>query len=96
MRYFKRHWIELRGDEHDSWGKSDWWSETDNEGFVTRCIQRYQNGNVLLYTEFHKEDEFGMLPEGTIDLADFEEHTIGKKEFEETLNSVKPINVQSI
>jgi hypothetical protein len=37
-----------------------------------------------------------MLPEGTIDLADFEEHTIGNKKFEETLNSVKPINVQSI
>ena len=92
MRYFKRHWNGSRGDEYDSWGVSDWWFETDNDGYVTRCIQRYQNGNVLLYTEFHKEDKYGMLPEGTIDLTDFEDYIISKNEFEEIFNSVKPIN----
>ncbi len=32
MRYFKRYWNKLRGDEHDDWGCSWWFFETDAEG----------------------------------------------------------------
>ena len=53
MKYFKRNWNETRGDQYDSWGKSVWLFETDNNGEVLRqtggidpkMIFKYKIGN---------------------------------------------------
>lgn len=96
MHYFKRDWGESRGDEYDSWGCSEWWLELDDEGYTTRCLQKYQNGNVLFYSESHMEDKYGALPEGSLDISEFQEFTISKSLFETALDELKPINVPDI
>ena len=82
MKYFKRNWNETRGDQYDSWGKSVWLFETDNNGEVLRQIEIYDNGKVLKYDNQNIEDEFGMLADQNIDLTEFTEFTIKKEEFE--------------
>ncbi|EAQ50887.1 MULTISPECIES: hypothetical protein [Leeuwenhoekiella] len=82
MKYFKRNWNETRGDQYDSWGKSVWLFETDNNGEVLRQIEIYDNGKVLKYDNQNIEDEFGMLADQNIDLTEFNEFTIKKEEFE--------------
>ncbi|WP_415896157.1 hypothetical protein ACMXYQ_08395 [Neptuniibacter sp. PT34_22] len=96
VHYFKRQWNESRGDKYDSWGASDWWFETDHEGYITRCVQVYNNGNVLFYSESHREDKYGILPEGNLDLSEFREFATSKDEFESTLNEAVPINAANI
>ncbi len=83
-RYFKRHWDESRGDTYDSWGTSDWLFETDQEGAVNRQIEIYENGTVLKYELDHLQDEFGMLADQNLDIADFLESEISAHEFEES------------
>ena len=78
MKYFKRNWNETRGDQYDSWGKSVWLFETDNNGEVLRQIEIYDNGKVLKYDNQNIEDEFGMLADQNIDLTEFNEFTIKK------------------
>ena len=56
MKYFKRNWNETRGDQYDSWGKSVWFFETDNNGEVLRQIEVYDNGKVLKYDNQNIED----------------------------------------
>ena len=82
MKYFKRNWNETRGDQYDSWGKSVWFFETDNNGEVLRQIEVYDNGKVLKYDNENIEDEFGMLADQNLDLTEFNEFTIEKEEFE--------------
>lgn len=82
MRYFKRNWNETRGDQYDSWGKSVWFFETDDNGEVLRQIEVYDNGKVLKYDNENSEDEFGMLADQNLDLTEFNEFTIEKEEFE--------------
>lgn len=82
MKYFKRNWNETRGDQYDSWGKSVWFFETDNNGEVLRQIEVYDNGKVLKYDNQNIEDEFGMLADQNLDLTEFNEFTIEKGEFE--------------
>jgi len=82
MKYFKRNWNETRGDQYDSWGKSVWLFETDNNGEVLRQIEIYDNGKVLKYDNQNIEDEFGMLADQNLDLTEFNEFTIKKEEFE--------------
>ena len=82
MKYFKRNWNETRGDQYDSWGKSVWFFETDNNGEVLRQIEVYDNGKVLKYDNQNIEDEFGMLADQNLDLTEFNEFAIEKEEFE--------------
>ena len=82
MRYFKRNWNETRGDQYDSWGKSVWFFETDDNGEVLRQMEVYDNGKVLKYDNENSEDEFGMLADQNLDLTEFNEFTIEKEEFE--------------
>ena len=82
MKYFKRNWNETRGDQYDSWGKSVWLFETDNNGEVLRQIEIYDNGKVLKYDNQNIEDEFGMLADQNIDLTEFNEFKVLKEEFE--------------
>ncbi|GLU45477.1 hypothetical protein [Allomuricauda sp. NBRC 101325] len=82
MNYFKRNWNETRGDQYDSWGKSIWFFETDNNGEVLRQMEVYENGKTLRYDNQNIEDEFGMLADQNLDLTEFNEFTIEKEEFE--------------
>ncbi|MFD2915485.1 MULTISPECIES: hypothetical protein [Flavobacteriaceae] len=82
MNYFKRKWNETRGDQYDSWGKSAWYFETDNNGEVLRQIEAYDNGKVLKYDNQNIDDEFGGLADQNLDLSEFVEFSIEKEEFE--------------
>ncbi|MFI1770315.1 hypothetical protein [Thalassobellus citreus] len=82
MKYFKRNWNETRGDQYESWGKSVWFFETDNNGEVLRQIEAYENGKVLKYDNQNIEDEFGGLADQNLDLTEFKEFSIEKEEFE--------------
>ena len=87
MLYFKRYWNELRGDEHDDWGCSWWYFETNDDGDVLRQIEVYDSGPALKYSELHVEDEYGGLSEKPLDLAEFAEFTTRNQEFERAWNS---------
>ncbi len=93
MHYFKRCWSESRGDEYDSWGSSEWYFEVDEEGYITRNLQHYSNGTILYYDNSHIEDEYGVLPEGALDLEEFSNFAIEKEEFEKVVNNASPRNL---
>ena len=82
MNYYKRNWNETRGDQYDSWGKSIWYFETDNNGEVLRQIEAYENGKILKYDNHNIEDEFGGLADQNLDLTEFVEFSIEKEVFE--------------
>lgn len=82
MRYFKRKWNETRGDQYDNWGTSTFFIETDDSGFPSRQIEKYENGIVLKYGDKKTEDEFGMLGDQDLDLEEFSEFEISKTDFE--------------
>ncbi|MFC0518772.1 DUF6881 domain-containing protein [Mucilaginibacter angelicae] len=82
MKYYKRNWDELRGDEFDFWGTSTWYFECDEDDYVLRQMEIYANGNVLKYDESYQEDKYGGLAEGPLDSEEFAEFEITKDEFE--------------
>jgi len=92
MHYFKRTWSESRGDKYDSWGASQWWFETDEEGYITRNLQVYQNGTALFYNNRHVEDEYGILPEDALSLSEFKDFSVSREDFEQALSTANPIN----
>jgi hypothetical protein len=83
MNYYKRHWDETTGEElTDSWGTSTYYFETDQENNVLRQIQVFENGNGLKYWNAFAEDNYGAMSDQPLDSDDFEQHKIGKAEFE--------------
>lgn len=92
MHYFYREWQDSRGDAYDHWGPSRWWLELDEEGYVTRCLQRYESGVDLYYSNRHFEDEYGGLPEAALDLVEFEPFRIDQASFDRALIAAAPIN----
>lgn len=92
MNYFRRIWDESRCDEYDYWGNSEWYFEADEEGYITKNLQIYQNGIELYYSNSHVEDKYGVLPEGALDLGEFSSFSITKQEFETIISNAKPIN----
>jgi hypothetical protein len=82
LTYVKRHWNELRGDEHDTWGTSWWYFEVDNKGCIVRQIEQYESGMRLRYDEQHPEDEFGQLAEKPLDLSVPGYSAISSQDFE--------------
>jgi hypothetical protein len=92
MHYFKRQWDESRGDEHDDWGSSTWYFETEADMWPTRQIEVYAGGAVLHYDRQHVDDAFGGLSEAALDAAEFALFAISQAEFEQVWSSQKPIN----
>jgi hypothetical protein len=92
MHYFKRLWNESRGDEHDRWGSSTWYLETDDEYWVSRQIEVYADGTVLQYDRQHLDDHYGGLSEKPIDAGDFAPFVITKVEFEDVWSRFRPMN----
>lgn len=90
--YFKSRWNESRGDEHDDWGSSWWYFETDSEHLITRQVEIYDSGAILKYDAVHSQDQFGMLGEGALDPVEFEPFRIDSAEFEATWQRSKPLN----
>lgn len=84
MRYFKRHWDEPRGDEHDPWGTSWWFFEVDDEAHPVRQLQLYESGRVLRYDASHLDDAHGGLGDQPLDLEAFAAHEISAEVFERT------------
>ena len=82
LTYVKRHWDELRGDEHEAWGTSWWYFEVHHNGTVLRQIEQYDSGVRLCYGGNHKEDGFGGLSQTTLDLSDSTYIAISSQDFE--------------
>lgn len=82
--HYKRYWNETTGDElTDSWGTSTYYFETDDNYFVLRQIQIFENGQVLKYDTEYLCDKFGGLSEMPLDNYDYKEFQIEKEEFEQ-------------
>ena len=92
MYYFKRHWDETRGDQHDDSGTSTWYFETEADMWPTRQIEVYANGRVLYYDRQHIEDGFGKLSEAALDATEFAPFSIAQLEFEQAWSSQTPFN----
>jgi hypothetical protein len=92
MHYFKRHWDKGRGDQHDDWGASTWYFETEADMWPTRQIEVYAKEKVLQYDRQHIEDDFGGLSEVALDAAEFAPFAITQAEFEQVWVSQKPMN----
>jgi len=92
MHYFKRQWDESRGDEHNDWGTSVWYFETEPDLSVTRQVEIYAGGNVLQYDRQHLRDSYGGLSDQSLAADDFAQFAITQLEFEQAWNSRKPFN----
>ena len=92
MHYFKRQWDELREDDHDDWGISVWYFETEPDFSVTRQIEVYASGTVLHYDRQHLGDTYGGLSDQTLSADDFAQFEIEQSEFEQVWSSQKPFN----
>lgn len=83
MNYYKRDWNETTGEDlTDSWGKSTFYFETDNDNNVLRQIQLFENGKTLKYDSDHLGDDFGSLSDQPLDREEFEEFKTTQSEFE--------------
>jgi hypothetical protein len=80
--YYKRHFDESRIEKSETWGTCDYYFESNQNGEILRQIEVYENGKRLKYSEELIEDEFGFLADQNIDLSEFEQFTINKKDFE--------------
>jgi hypothetical protein len=82
VRYYKRQWGEPRGDEYNHWGPATYFFEADDDGWVVRQVEVYQGGQILRYSQQHDKDEFGMLTDQPLDLAEFQSFATSKDEFD--------------
>lgn len=80
-KYYRRKWAEIREDKSVDFGESVWFFEVDLEGFPTKQIEKYENGQTLKYDLHHIEDEFGGLADQPIDFEEFSSFEITKEEF---------------
>jgi hypothetical protein len=92
MHYFKRQWDESRGDEHDDWGASVWYFETEPDFLVTRQVEIYASGTVLKYDRQHFGDRYGGLSDQPLAADDFAQSAITQNEFEQVWSSRKAFN----
>ncbi|PZP38665.1 MAG: hypothetical protein DI598_20505 [Pseudopedobacter saltans] len=87
LRYFKKIWNESTGEElTDSWGRSIYYFETDENLNVIKQIQKFVNGKILNYDEQNLEDDFGFLTDQPLELDDFIDNEISKAEFYDVWN----------
>jgi len=64
--FYRRRWEEARGDEHDDWGPSTWYFWV-HDGVLEQQVEVYDNGVMLAYDRFHKEAQFGLLSDESLD-----------------------------
>ena len=82
FRYFKKLWDESTGEElTDSWGKSTYYFETDENLNVVKQLQKFENGRILKYDEHLIEDELGFLSDQPLENEEFVDDEIQKNEF---------------
>jgi hypothetical protein len=82
--YFKRPWNETTGDPlTDSWGTATYFFETDLNGNVLRQLEVYEKGRRLKYAPDYSQDDYGGLSEVPLNLEEFKEFEITKREFED-------------
>lgn len=96
MRYFKRFWEENRGDAYAEWGCSWWYFEVDDEGWVERQLENYDDGTSLKYSRQHLNDEYGGLSEAALDLSELVAFEIPRAEFEEAWSKTVARNVPQL
>ncbi|WP_216595959.1 hypothetical protein [Flammeovirga sp. OC4] len=80
-RYFKRKWSETRGDEFDSWGTSTWYFEVGSDGYPSKQIELYENGNRLKYHSEKTFDDYGGLSDQALNMDEYQKFEIEKAEF---------------
>lgn len=83
LKHVKRHWNEIRGDQHDAWGTSWWYFEVAVDGRVIRQVEQYESGLLLHYCSGHDEDTYGGLAQEPLDLSESEYLDITGLEFEQ-------------
>jgi hypothetical protein len=91
-RFFKWRWDEDRGDEYASWGGTTYYFTTDASGIVSRQIEIYDDGHVLMYDEAHASDAFGMLSDQPLDLTDMAGFEVSEAEFAAATRELRPFN----
>lgn len=83
IEYYRRRWIESRGDEFSSWGPAMYYFEVDGDGWPIRQMEVYDSGPALRYGPGHDEDEFGLLGQALLDQPrDWQPWVISEAEFE--------------
>ena len=94
MRYFRRPWDELRGDEHDAWGTSVWFLEIDDEGWIRRQVQVYDTGPTLTYDDTAPHDAYGELGDQQVDIDDdgYTPFIIDAATFDAAWRDARPLN----
>lgn len=73
MRWFRRRWLESRGDDFAVWGAATFYFEVGPDGWPERQIEIYDDGPTLRYGPEHPEDDYGGLGQARLD--EFEEWT---------------------
>ncbi len=59
MHYFKRHWDEVRDDEHSDWGGTTYYFEVQEDRFPVRQVEVYDSGPTLRYSREVRSDQHG-------------------------------------
>lgn len=94
--YLKRNWNETRGDKFDHWGTSVWYFETDKKGNVVRQVEEYIVGIRLRYDKKYKSDNYGLLSDARLYLADPEFEKINEDDFDKKWRERNPSICQTI
>ena len=81
FRYFRRRWVESRGDAWDSWGLCVYLFEVAPDGRAARQIEQYDDGPTLRYGDSHDEDEHGFLTTEPFVTADWEPFEVSADTF---------------
>ena len=89
-KYFKKKSEETRGDEFDSWGNFIYYFEVEADGYPTKQLELYENGNRLKYHSKKLFDDYGRLGNQALDLDKFQSFEIEKDEFDTEWNTSNP------
>lgn len=95
MHYERFWWNETRGDRYDDWGYSTFWMERGEDGYASRQMEVYDNGNVLKYDSSHLEDQYGMLSDVKLtadELKESQTEFISAEEFEAAWSGLTALN----
>jgi hypothetical protein len=83
VSYFRRPWLESRGDEHAEWGASTWYFEVSATGTVTRQLEVYEMGPARRYDAAHPKDCDGQMATEPLNLEEFASFEISAEDFTE-------------
>ena len=80
---------------HLGWGDCEYLFEIDDENVVVRQIERYGNGNLLLYGRGHPDDKWGGLADQEFSEAwglPAEHQWVTREDFERAWTPAKAFN----